>query len=183
MDWKELGKKVAGLGLPALGASLGGPAGGALGTIIASTLGLSDATPESIAKAVATNPDNIVKLRELEVMERIRTREIDADESIKFRQADSADISTVNASIQAESKSEHWPQWSWRPSVGFAVAFDITALGVTVVASYGYAMVSGITRHLELLPGMLTAMATVLAIPLPILGIASWWRGKQKIGG
>jgi hypothetical protein len=28
-------------------------------------------------------------------------------------------IEAVNATMQAEAKSEHWAQWSWRPTVGF----------------------------------------------------------------
>ncbi len=31
-------------------------------------------------------------------------------------------MEAVNATMQAESKSEHWMQWSWRPSIGFTFA-------------------------------------------------------------
>src|SRR5512146_698981 len=33
--------------------------------------------------------------------------------------ADKEALATVNATMQAEAKSEHWAQWMWRPTVGF----------------------------------------------------------------
>lgn len=36
--------------------------------------------------------------------------------------ADSQTIQAVNASMQAEAKSEHWLVWSWRPFCGFTLA-------------------------------------------------------------
>lgn len=165
MNWKELGKKIASLGLPALGMALGGPGGAAMGSIIASSLGLSDATPEAIAKAVATNPDNIIKLRELEVQEKVRLREIAAQQAISFRQADSSDIAAVNATMQAESKSEHWTQFSWRPYNGFM--FGTTMFGC-------YFVLPIMERPVPDVP--FEAWAAWGAI----LGVASWWRGKAK---
>ena len=36
-----------------------------------------------------------------------------------------ASINAVNATMQAEAKSEHWMQWAWRPSIGFTFCFVI----------------------------------------------------------
>lgn len=33
-----------------------------------------------------------------------------------------AQITAVNATMQAEAKSEHWAQWLWRPTIGFTFA-------------------------------------------------------------
>ena len=33
-----------------------------------------------------------------------------------------AGIQSVNATMQAEAKSEHWAQWLWRPIIGFTFA-------------------------------------------------------------
>lgn len=32
------------------------------------------------------------------------------------------ELETVNATMRAEAQSEHWMQWSWRPTVGFTFA-------------------------------------------------------------
>lgn len=65
MDWKEVGVAVA-QSAPALGVALGGPAGGAIGGLIAAAFG-TDNSPDSVAQAVANDPEAAVKLRELEL--------------------------------------------------------------------------------------------------------------------
>lgn len=55
MDWKDLGKKIAAVGLPLLGAALPLPGGAALGQGLAAALGLgADASPQAIDAALAT---------------------------------------------------------------------------------------------------------------------------------
>jgi len=64
MDWKALGQKV-GKAAPLLGSALGGPAGGAVGAIIASAFG-ADSTPDAVAAAIKSSPDAVIKLKEIE---------------------------------------------------------------------------------------------------------------------
>ena len=63
MDWKQLGKTVA-KAAPLLGSALG-PGGAAVGGIIASVFGTAN-EPDAIAKAIETNPEAALKLREIE---------------------------------------------------------------------------------------------------------------------
>jgi hypothetical protein len=65
MNWKEIGLKVAGFGLPVIGTILGGPAGGTIGTLIASKLGV-EATPEAVAEAIEKDPEIKLKLLALQ---------------------------------------------------------------------------------------------------------------------
>lgn len=62
--WESI-KEIIGEGAPIIGGLLGGKAGGAVGELIASALGV-DNSPESIEKALKNNPDAMIKLRELE---------------------------------------------------------------------------------------------------------------------
>lgn len=85
--------------------------------------------------------------------------------SIKF-QSDS--IAAVNASMQAEAKSEHWMQWSWRPSFGF------TACAILI-------------NNYILLPYLSTLGIVSIAIPsevwimiMAVLGVAAYTRGRDK---
>lgn len=64
-DWKAIGRKLAGAGLPILGAQLGGPAGAAIGRDVAARLGV-DPDPEVIAQALG-DPDTLLELRALEI--------------------------------------------------------------------------------------------------------------------
>ena len=65
MDWQDVGHAVA-KSAPALGAALGGPAGAAVGGLIAAAFGV-DRNAAAVAEAVANDPEAAVKLREVEL--------------------------------------------------------------------------------------------------------------------
>jgi hypothetical protein len=77
--------------------------------------------------------------------------------------------------MQAEAAAEHWPTYSWRPAIGFAVAFNLISASIVVFIAYIFkpTLVSDI-------PNMLTAQAALNGVAMPILGIASWFRGKAQ---
>ena len=67
MDWKEIGRTAASVGAPLLGGALFGPAGAAVGSIIAAQFGVSpDATPDQVLTAIKGDPDVALKLRKIE---------------------------------------------------------------------------------------------------------------------
>ena len=67
MDWKEIGRTAASVGAPLLGGALFGPAGAAVGSIIAAQFGISpDATPDQVLTAIKGDPDAALKLRKIE---------------------------------------------------------------------------------------------------------------------
>ena len=63
-SWKEVGSALASAA-PAIGTLLGGPAGAAIGTIIAAVVKVDD-TPESVAEAIHTSP---AAVRHIQAME------------------------------------------------------------------------------------------------------------------
>lgn len=82
-------------------------------------------------------------------------------------QAEAQILQAVNATMQAESKSEHWLQWSWRPLVG-------------------YSFVATITNNYVLMPYFQNVLQPI-AIPaevwyawLAILGVTAGFRGLGK---
>lgn len=86
----------------------------------------------------------------------------------------------VNVTMQAESKSEQWPQYSWRPFWGF-----VSGLAFLIVVSFccflGYkAVIGGDTDALEMIPKLVTAFAALFTIAGAILGVTAWHRGLQK---
>jgi hypothetical protein len=48
--------------------------------------------------------------------------EFEKDMDVALIQFQSSVIASVNATMQAEAKSEHWMQWAWRPTIGFTFA-------------------------------------------------------------
>jgi len=75
---------------------LGGPAGGAVGSLIASALGVDD-TPDAVAAAIKADPDAAVKIRQVEA------------------QLEQTRLEVRGQAIQAEAKGESWLQRNWRP--------------------------------------------------------------------
>jgi hypothetical protein len=89
--------------------------------------------------------------------------------------------SDVNKTMQAESAANHWPTYSWRPYIGFCFGTLALISGITVAIAYiGVMFFKRDAAVLASLPGMLGAEAAVMATIAPVLGIASWFRGKMQ---
>ena len=61
MDWSDVGKKIISVGAPLLG----GQAGAAIGQVIASQFGLTEASPDKVLEAITADPEARLKLTEL----------------------------------------------------------------------------------------------------------------------
>lgn len=76
----------------------------------------------------------------------------------------------------------HWPSYTWRPTIGFAVAFNVVLCPVLALVVFG-AVICGNDRASDAighLPAVLGALCGINATVLPILGIASYFRGKMQ---
>jgi hypothetical protein len=178
MDWKDIASTV-GKAAPLLGTLLGGRAGAAVGALIASSLG-TGSDPADVAQVLATNPEALLKLKQIEADRQVKLQELLIDQSkadIAGQVQASAD---VNKTMQAEAAAEHWPTYGWRPAIGFAVALAVVLAVLTVFAAYAAAIIYNRPEGLAQLPGILAAIAGIIAVVSPILGIASWYRGKMQ---
>ena len=177
MEWKDIAGAV-GKAAPLLGTLLYGPAGRAVGGIIASALGTGN-DPDEVAQALE-NPEALVKLRQIEADKQGRLQEL-ATEQVKAElAAAAANASDVNKTMQTEAASEHWPTYSWRPAIGFSVALAVLLSVLTVFSAYGALLLYNRPEGMAQLPGILAAIAGIIAVVSPILGIASWFRGKAQ---
>jgi len=93
--WESI-KETVGSVAPIAGALLGGPAGGAVGAMIASALGV-DKNPDSVAKAIRSDPQAAIKLRQIE------------------SQLEQTRLEVRGQAVQAEANGESWLQRNWRP--------------------------------------------------------------------
>lgn len=162
MSWKSIANTVGKIA-PTLGSLLGGKAGEVVGSLIATTLGVEN-TPDAVSEALRINPEIAYKLAELESTERIKLRELLLEQAKAELAADTQVISDVNKTIQAETASEHWPTYAWRPFIGFSFGMYINSMWVLPL--------------MHITPVVLSADLT-LAIG-GILGIASYFRGKAQ---
>lgn len=180
MDWKTISEMV-GKEAPLLGSLLAGPAGGAIGAMIASSL-RTGGDPDAVAAAVAANPEAGIKLRQIEATNVKELRSLAVDQAKAELDAATKAAGDVNKTMQAEGAAEHWPTYSWRPAIGFAVALNIV-LATLLVAAVFIAQVagaSGAAAAISALPATLGALAAIAGLALPILGIASFFRGKAQ---
>jgi len=93
--WDSI-KDTVGSVAPIAGSLLGGPAGGAVGSMLASALGV-DNTPDAVAAAIKSDPQAAVKIREIEA------------------QLEQTRLEVRGQAVQAEAKGESWLQRNWRP--------------------------------------------------------------------
>jgi hypothetical protein len=163
MEWKDLAQTV-GKFAPMLGTLIGGPAGATAGAIVASVLGVGN-TPDEVSQALTINPDAAVKLKQIEATRQVDLQTLVVQAESNRLAADTATIAAVNATMQAETQSEHWPSYSWRPFVGFI--FGIMFLGTYFVLP------------LMRLPVPVVPVEAWFAIG-GVLGVASWFRGKAQ---
>jgi hypothetical protein len=91
-------------------------------------------------------------------------------------------IESVNATMRAEAKSEHWWTSGWRPYWGFVsgTAFLFVCLLVCVLAYQ--AVLGGHPEAMAMIPQVIGAFAALFAIPGAILGVTAWHRGKMQRG-
>ena len=180
MDWKDVGA-AAGKFAPLLGTLLGGPAGAAIGALVAGVLGTAN-TPDAIQAAIATDPSAALKLAQFESDNKVKLQAMMYAHADNLIAAEVATTQAVNVTMQGEARADHWLTYSWRPILGLVVAFDTGAAAVLTLMVYGGIML-GSTQALGAvgtLPLVIGALAAINGTVLPILGIASYFRGKAQ---
>lgn len=162
--------------MPAAATLLGGPLAGFATKFISDKLGAPTGAVTDVLASLSTTPEGRVRLAEIDA----DLRKHAADSGVKLEELAVQNAGQVNTTMQAEAASEHWPTYSWRPAIGFAVALAVTLSVLTVFLAYGAAIVAGRPEGLQHLPGILAAVAGIIGVVSPILGIASWFRGKAQ---
>jgi hypothetical protein len=136
-----------------------------------------------VAQQVTGQPSGDSALRALQADPNLvlQYRKAVLDQEVTFEQLAVQSAGDINGTMRAEAASEHWPSYSWRPFIGFCFGLVALICGVTVAAAYlGVMFFKADPTVLASLPGMLGAEAAVMATIAPVLGIASWFRGKMQ---
>ena len=90
-NWDKVRNAVSGVA-PILGAAFGGPAGGAVGALVAAALGVVDGTPEQVLEAIKADPESAIKLRALELEHKYDLEKMILESDVEHRKIDTADI-------------------------------------------------------------------------------------------
>lgn len=177
MSWKSIANTVGKIA-PTLGSLLGGKAGEVVGSLIATTLGVEN-TPDAVSEALRINPEIAYKLAELESNQKVKLEELVVSVAIKEFESITQNMTDVNSTMQTEAKSEHFLTYSWRPLIGYSAAAN--TLGGTLITFVAYiAALMGRPEGLANLPMILGSLAALTATTMPVLGVASYFRGKAQ---
>lgn len=126
MSWKKVAR-LAGRFAPVLGRVLAGPGGQVAGEIVAAALGV-EAKPEKVLEAIEQQADADHVLRTIELQNHARLTELALlHEQAIVAQAVQA-TNSVNATMRAEMKAEHWFYRSWRPAYGWLIGLCFGAI-------------------------------------------------------
>lgn len=157
MDWKDLAKHLAGIGLPILGGSIGGPAGAIIGKGLAAALGLgADATPEQTATALGSmNGDQLVALKAIE-----------AQMAKDQLAANTALVESVNKTLQTEAMGGSWLQKNHHAIESLIVVGNICAI---------YFILPILKIPVPAIPEAAFLMLGA------ILGVTAWQRGAANV--
>jgi hypothetical protein len=123
MNWSDL-KSVVSKAAPVVGTLLGGPAGAAVGGLVAAALG-TDNTPDAVSAALIGNPDAIVKLQELQTNAKVQLQQL----AVTAEQNRLADVQNARARQTANPK-DYTPQCL---AAGVTVGF-FCVLGAVMLA-------------------------------------------------
>lgn len=175
MDWKDLGKKLAQLGLPLLGGALGGPAGAQVGALVAAAIGTGE-SPDEVNAALTANPELKVKLVEIQKAHEAKLIELQLAGVKADLEAETSRIISVNETMRAESASDDIWQRRWRPFWGFSSAFAF----FMQVGAISYLMLVGHPKAGEMI-NALGSLTVFWGVPMAVLGISAWQRGQEKL--
>jgi len=103
---------------------------------------------------------------------------------IELAREDTKQMQTVNNSMQAEGKSEHWMQWSWRPFNGYAFGISLFLLYVLpALINMGFAIFH-VVDGIDNVPRVIVITGVpefVLVAWGAVLGVTAWRRGQEKL--
>lgn len=169
MDWSDVGR-IAAKAAPVVGTLLGGPAGGAIGGLVASVFGV-EAEPDKVAQAIQADPEAAIKLQQLQ-----------NDHAQKMQamvlEAETSRLAEVNKSFRAEVASSDWYVRRMRPTYGYILAAMLAAQTGVAVYVVGWEPAS-----LPDLSTLFQALSIPQSVALAVLGVYVNGRSKEKMAG
>ncbi|MFW6021780.1 MAG: 3TM-type holin [Guyparkeria sp.] len=166
MKWGDV-KGLVGKAAPVVGGLLGGPAGSAVGGLVASALGV-DETPDAVASAIEADP---------KALERIKQMEIDHRETLERLRLESETtrLAEVNKTMRAEATSEDPYVRRWRPTFGYMVALSWAAIVIAIAWSIAIE-----PEQAGVVSQVVAAVTPMFSVALAVLGINVHKRSQDK---
>jgi hypothetical protein len=170
LDWKNLVPRVVGLGAPLLGQALGGPLGAAAGSILAKSLGATQATPAAVERAIAERSADSTFAAE--AAQRAENGWLAA-----LAEAGKAQVAEVGLTQRAELASDDPLQRWWRPLYALELSLlECPAFALTVLHALWHGHAAGIAGFAELS----ALLMTYFGARFGVLGVYVTGRTREK---
>ncbi|MCK4620718.1 MAG: hypothetical protein KAT62_00745 [Desulfuromonadales bacterium] len=153
MNWESI-KGIVAKAAPMLGTVLGGPLGGAAGSLIAAGLGVEE-SPEAVMQAISADPQALAKVKEIESNNQVEIQRLVTETTIAKEQGWTE---RYKAMVDADGQST-------RPQIAMLMAWALLIPYVVIGCAMAYAI---FTKQVELVDMWPTLLA-YLSIPLAIL--------------
>ena len=124
---------------------------------------------KSVIGALKLDPAKKAELEAAAIASQVELSRLELELEAKLEEVVTRRVEAVNATMQAEAKSDSWAQRSWRPVVGFTFSAVIlnNYVALAYLRPYGLAPVD--------IPG------DIWSAMLVVLGVAAGTRGWEKI--
>lgn len=136
MNWSDIGS-IVGRAAPIVGTLLGGPAGAAVGALVASALNVPN-DPDAVNVALASNPDAMVRVQELQLTARVELEKLAVQaETVRLQAAGAQYAAEAADRDSARQLAAKQPNDMVRPALTFVMLGG--SLFVVVAVLIGWA--------------------------------------------
>lgn len=172
MNWSDIGNLV-GKAAPIVGTLLGGPAGAAVGAMVASALGTSN-DADAVSAALTGNPDALVRIQELQTNARVQLEQLAVTAENNRLQAEAAQYSAEAADRDSARKlAASQPNDIVRPTLTFIMLGGSLFIVVAVLVGWATDVIKDPTAALT--------VGTVLGLWLGMTKeVMGFWFGMTK---
>ena len=174
MKWSDISGTLA-KAAPLVGTLLGGPAGAAVGGLVAKALG-TEAEPAAVAKALQGDPAALERVRKLEL-------EHETELTRMHLEAETARLAQVNQTMRTEAAADDAYVRRWRPTFGYAVAIAWMVQALGIIGASLYAAIATPTEAgpiINAVGNMVSALGLQWSVALGVLGVNVAKRSQDK---
>lgn len=136
MNWSDIGSMV-GRAAPIVGTLLGGPAGAAVGALVASALNVPN-DPDSVNVALAANPEALARVQELQINARVQLEQLAVTAENNRLQAEAAQYSAEAADRDSARKlASSQPHDIIRPAITVILLLGALSILICIFSGLG----------------------------------------------
>lgn len=172
MNWSDIGN-IVGKTAPIVGTLLGGPAGAAVGALVADVLGVQS-EPGAVSAALAGNPDALVRIQELQVNAKVQLQQLAVTAESNRLQAEAAQYTAEAADRDsARQLAAKQPNDFVRPTLTMIMLFGSLFVVVAIMLGWANEAITDPTAALT--------VGTVLGLWLGMTKeVMGFWFGMTK---